>query len=125
MRRIVPVYLEEFKHLYYVSDEGIVYSAKTHKEKKPTWSGRDRCPYKSVQLINKGTFKKCLLHKLVWISFMGDLLEDEQVDHIDRDRSNNRLDNLRAVSVSYNQTRRVTVKLTTEPFDPWLLEVGL
>lgn len=125
MMRVVPVYLEGYQELYTVSDAGIVYSVRRNSEIKCTWSGRERCQYKSVQLWNQGKFKKCLLHKLVWVSFMGELTEFEQVDHIDRDRNNNQLSNLRAISVHSNQARRNLYKLSTEPHDPWLLEIGL
>lgn len=42
-------------------------------------------------------------HRLAWILVYGDLADDVEIDHIDGDRSNNRLSNLRAVGRSINQ----------------------
>lgn len=38
------------------------------------------------------------VHRVIWQLLYGDLMSDEQIDHIDRDPSNNRLANLRKCS---------------------------
>ena len=46
--------------------------------------------------------KKILAHRLAWL-FVNGRLPDKQIDHIDGDRANNRIINLREVSGSQNQ----------------------
>ena len=63
---------------------------------------RQKSGYSTVKLLHKdGYFKKFYLHRLVYIAFHGDITEME-VDHIDGDRSNSALSNLRAVSHKSN-----------------------
>lgn len=42
------------------------------------------------------------VHRLLWQMFVGPIPDDKQIDHIDRDRSNCRLENLRIASKSQN-----------------------
>lgn len=42
------------------------------------------------------------MHRLIWIMFHGDIPESAYIDHIDQNRSNNKIENLRAVSKSQN-----------------------
>lgn len=46
------------------------------------------------------------VHRIIWIMFNGDILENHVIDHIDRNRSNNRIENLRMVSYSLNSHNR-------------------
>ena len=55
--------------------------------------------YKSVQLKNKG--KTHTIHRLVYDSFFG-LISGLEINHIDGNPSNNRLDNLEQVTASEN-----------------------
>jgi hypothetical protein len=43
-------------------------------------------------MIDKSTYT---LHRLVWIYFNGDIPDGAHIDHINRDRKNNRIENLR------------------------------
>lgn len=54
-------------------------------------------------MYKKERFKR---HQLVWIYFKGAIPKDQEVDHIDGDKSNDRIDNLRLTSKSENQTNR-------------------
>ncbi len=49
--------------------------------------------------------KKFYVHRLIWMFFYGDP-SDKLVDHIDRDKSNNRIENLRLVDKSLNGLNR-------------------
>lgn len=53
--------------------------------------------YKNSKLV-----KTYLVHRLVWMAFKGDIPSDLEIDHIDGNKSNNRLDNLRLVTHSSN-----------------------
>ncbi len=48
-------------------------------------------------------YKIYLAHRLIWIYHNGGIPEDLEIDHIDRDKSNNCLGNLRLVTKSQNQ----------------------
>lgn len=48
--------------------------------------------------------KRLLLHRVVWIMHNG--YEPDTIDHINRDRSDNRIENLRDVSLSLNHMNR-------------------
>ena len=65
---------------------------------------RKRCGkyYKTTSIDGR----KYLEHRLVWILFNGPVPKGLVIDHIDRDRQNNRIENLRAVSWVKNTRNR-------------------
>ena len=103
----LPVPYEGYQH-YLVGSNGTVFSIRKSDFLKGTWSGRSNCQYRSVQLWNLDNTKpiKCLLHKLVYITFYEDVPPGYHVDHIDRNRDHNWLDNLRLVTISDNMKNR-------------------
>ena len=52
--------------------------------------------------------KRFLEHRLIWILLNGTIEDSLVIDHIDRDPSNNRIENLRAVNQSGNALNRLT-----------------
>lgn len=59
--------------------------------------------YQYVHLkTNDGLRKNFAIHRLVYESFIGKIDDDSVIDHIDSDKSNNRVENLRKVSRSEN-----------------------
>jgi len=50
------------------------------------------------------------LHRLIWIYHNEEIPEDLQVDHINRERGDNRIDNLRLVSIQENAFNRYIAK---------------
>lgn len=124
----------------YVSDDGKVWN---------------KNGYEYIQQLNHGYSiiavrygnkirKKYLVHMLVWKTFNGNIPRGMQIDHIDRDRSNNDLNNLRLLTPSennknrilphykgksmefgikfkehYNQTKRTNLKLYNKEYHYW------
>lgn len=54
--------------------------------------------YHVVTLSNNKVKKLCQVHRLVYESFIGEIPEGMEIDHIDRNPSNNHLSNLRLVT---------------------------
>lgn len=88
-------------------------------------------PYKAVNAKIRDGHPVEFVHRLVFFAFHGDLLPDEQVDHIDRNTANNCASNLRRCHKSENlintfksKSRKpgaiVGVSKTSEGRNPWL-----
>lgn len=57
--------------------------------------------------LGKGKDRKIFyIHRLLYITFIGNIPEKMEIDHIDRNRSNNKLDNLRLVTRNQNGENR-------------------
>lgn len=67
--------------------------------------------YYTVTLSNNGDVKKYLLHRLIYNNFLGKLEPEDIIDHIDNDRLNNSLENLRIATRSENS---INSKRTTD-----------
>lgn len=92
---------------YEISNKGRVRSVRSaEKILRYDYAGRPGYRYYSVRLHKSGNRKHFILHKLMWEVFMGPVPEGHQVDHIDRNRFNNTLDNLRCVTVVENQLNK-------------------
>jgi len=83
---------------YLISDMGRVKSLKTNRFLKPV----DRSGYNKVALFNKGKRKDINIHRLVAIHFIPNIDKKKCVDHINRNRKDNRLKNLRWATYSEN-----------------------
>lgn len=90
---------------YMVDEEGNVYSCKFGRIRKlkaaSTSSG-----YFDVALSKNGCVKTCQIHRLVYATFIGDIEKGKEIIHIDRNKYNNKLSNLRAVTRSENAFSR-------------------
>jgi hypothetical protein len=83
---------------YSVSDFGRVRNDQSGKVLSPSTANG----YKFVGLCNQGVRTNCRVHRLVVQEFVGPIPEGMEVDHIDRNRANNNVSNLRIVSKSEN-----------------------
>ncbi len=93
-----------YEGLYAVDEDGNVWSKnyrRTGKMKKLK-PGDNGHGYSLVVLSKDGKRKSRNVHRLVAQAFLPDFCEDLQVDHIDRDRTNNNLSNLRMVTRQQN-----------------------
>lgn len=58
--------------------------------------------YWQIRLLGE----RLVQHRIVWELFNGPIPEGKIIDHIDRDKANNRIENLRCVSQSENMTNQ-------------------
>ena len=68
------------------------------------WAQRDG--YLQIRISGKTFY----VHRLVLETFVGECPEGMECDHIDRNRSNNRIENLRWITVNENRTRNKNEK---------------
>jgi len=92
-------------------DNGILYW-KSHSDGYECITGRnagskDKSGYIKVGI--DGT--NYLVHRIIWIMFNGDIQDNYVIDHIDRNRSNNKIENLRMVSQSLNMHNRQSTNI--------------
>jgi len=85
---------------YLIYEDGRVFSKKGKgKFLKPTY---DSHGYMRVNLCNQGKLKTHKIHRLVALHYIDNPNKFPQVDHIDRNKSNNDISNLRFVDASTN-----------------------
>lgn len=100
---IKDVNIEKYKNLYLITNKGRCFSKKTNKE----LSSRLRTGYKTVGLwYNKNDSEiekeNLSVHILVYITFKNDYDSKKIIDHIDGNKLNNDIMNLRCISQSDN-----------------------
>ena len=89
--------IEEWKDIagytenYQISNQGLVYSKKLKRELTVQV---DRYGYHRVGLWNNCNVKKCYVHRLVAIHFIPNPENKPTVNHINGDKTNNKIDNL-------------------------------
>jgi len=83
---------------YKISEDGDIYSSCSGLLKSTIISG-----YNSYRLTKNGKSNRFLAHRLVYETFKNKIIDkDNVIDHIDRNRKNNNINNLREVSRSVN-----------------------
>lgn len=97
---------------YSVSDNGEVRNDETGKLKKPTLNKQNGYYYVDLYSGNKRT--KRPIHRLVAVAFIDNPENKKTVDHIDGNRQNNNVSNLRWASFSENNSRFNTVGTRSE-----------
>ena len=89
---------------YEVSNLGRVKSLGNNKSRKEKLLslGKDRDGYLRVNLYKNGIGKYFFVHRLVWQTFVGEIPEGMQCNHIDEDKGNNRVENLNLMTSKEN-----------------------
>lgn len=95
---------------YRVNNFGEVRSFKKDKKKGLKLSQHLRNGYLLVSLSINGKSKNFSVHRLVYESFIGDIIEGREIDHINTKRSDNRLCNLRMLTHLENCNTKKTKK---------------
>lgn len=89
-----------FENLYAITEDGRIWSYKRAK-----WMGysKGKNGYVGVCLYTKsGDRKRYLVHRLVWITFVGVIADGMQINHKNCIRDDNRLENLEICTPRYN-----------------------
>ena len=87
--------IEGYENLYLISEEGDVWSIKRGKMLKTQDNGKG---YLFVGLHKDGKVKYCYIHRLVADAFIDNPYDNKEVNHIDGNKHNNRVDNLEWVT---------------------------
>ena len=94
---------------YSVTEDGEVwsYAQKKPKKLKPQSASQSKKKYLQVRLFSKETPKGKLnyIHRLVWETYKGDIPEGKQIDHINSDTQDNKLENLQVVTARENMQK--------------------
>ncbi len=94
--------LKDYEGLYWINRLGVI----TNKNNLTLKVGMNYKGYKIVGLTKNGKQKQVKIHRLLAIQYIPNNYNKPQVDHIDRNRKNNSLDNLRWASASENCINR-------------------
>ena len=92
-----------YEGLYQVSNYGNVKSIRFNKEKMLK-QGKSKTGYLCVGLFLNKSRKSQYVHRLVWLAFNGDVPYGMQVNHMNEDKTDNRLENLNILSSQENLT---------------------
>lgn len=110
----------EYNEIYYVSDEGRIKNNNTLL--KPA---RNPKGYLWVKLYKDGKHKCFRLHRLVWETFNGAIPEGYEVNHINEDKTDNRLVNLNLMSHLENIRYGTGIKRSADKRKKSILQLTL
>jgi hypothetical protein len=111
-------FIPEYEDRYIINRKGIVKSLIIDKILEDTYNTQFEQAYKSVKLIDKeGNRNSFLIHTLVYKTFVGDIPKNMVIDHIDRDKFNNNLENLRLLTQSENSKNCIRTDIQKNDLD--------
>ena len=86
---------------YYASRDGKIFSL-VKQQIKENYYDEETCEYERIQLINGEGSKTVYIHRVVYETHTGPLEKNKVIDHINRNKRDNRVENLRQVSSKIN-----------------------
>ena len=95
---------------YLIYDDGRIQNEKTKRFLKQHTNGTG---YKMMSLSRDGKEQTCTVHRLVGLHFIPNPENKREVDHIDRDKTNNDVSNLRWVTHEENMANKGDYKNNT------------
>ena len=107
------VYNKKYKR--WVSKDGLVYRYSKTQDKLVLCKPNKMLTgyYRITVYLNKRV--EVLLHRLVWETFNGEIPSGMEIDHIDTNKENNSLNNLRCVTAKENMNNPLTLNKLTRP----------
>ena len=97
----INLYFSEVRDYYYSTDDGLIYSEFSKKYLKPDITKSGYIQYKLKTKDNK--YKSLLGHRVVFACFSNVTLSDNFViNHIDENKTNNKISNLEQITQSEN-----------------------
>jgi hypothetical protein len=100
---------------YTIFENGIIMK-NTGKVLKPNASAGNRGGYLRVNLYKEGRYKTLAIHRLLAFYFIPNPKKYSEIDHIDGDRLNNKLDNLRWCTRSENMRNNNVVRNSSSKY---------
>ena len=99
--------IKGFEGKYLIDEQGNIYS-----NLKNRYLSINKKVYATVSLVNShGLQRQFSVHRLLYETYVGEIPQGYQIDHIDGNKLNNSLENLEAVTPKENSRRAVNNKL--------------
>jgi hypothetical protein len=102
-----------YEGLYFVNEFGEIYSypKKTRKGVRKMLTHKNKNGYLSIDLCKNGNIKKYSLHRIIALAFLDNIENKEQVNHINGNKHDNRIENLEWSTRSENQKHSIETGL--------------
>ena len=122
--------IPNYENLYQASNLGRIRSYKRFGTSGKVLTAGITKNYCKVILSKNGTHTNHSVHKLVWLTFVGEIPEGYEINHIDENPSNNALSNLSLVTHRENinwgtRNKKVSLKMVNGKLSKQVLQYDL